>query len=128
VGPGNGPAMLRGSDLNRRVRIEEDRGTSNASTGVRTEDWQELCTRWSLLELAGVSPHFAELRKRHPTAAWALALRYDATTATIGPLHRVVWTSGSQGFAILGAAFDPDGRRREIHVPLSERFPIVAVQ
>jgi hypothetical protein len=111
--------MLVARDLPFRVRFEEDRGVKDGS-GQHASDYQLVCERWANVQLV-TADRYSKLRLRYPDATWAILVRHDVDTAQLAAPQRVRWPQGDMTFQILGPGLDPDGNRRELHVPVVER-------
>lgn len=115
--------MSRAAAFRDRVRYDADGGSSDAATGQRTSVATELCTRATSVQSAA-GGDYAMARSLYPNAQWILELRYDRIAATISATHTATWLGRDRVFRVLGPAIDPDGRRRRLHVPAIETFPV----
>lgn len=118
--------MLTAGELRTRGVFEEDRGTSDSSTGQRTPDWQALYQCWALVELT-VGDRWAPLRQRYPAARWGIAIRYASEAAGVRPPHRYRVPASGAVYAVTGTWVDPDGRKDEMLFPADLLFPIEPV-
>jgi SPP1 family predicted phage head-tail adaptor len=112
---------MRAGELRHRVTIQQDTGTAVDGKGQPTESWATYCER-SAARRALQGREGEMVRQRYADADYALVLRFDPTTALITPRMRVqeIIESVTRTFDIR-SALDPDGRRREMELVVTER-------
>ncbi len=96
--------------MNRRITLQSIAVTTvlGELTGTPTN----AGNRWARRQSLSSRESFIS-DQRFADSTWLFTMYYDSLTSTITPEWNVV--DGTETFDIQGA-FDPDGRKREIHV------------
>ena len=96
--------------MNRRITLQSIAVTT--VLGELTETFTSAGDRWAQRQSLSSRESFIA-DQRFADSTWLFTMRYDSLTSTITPEWNLV--DGTETFDIQGA-FDPDGRKREIHV------------
>ncbi len=96
--------------MNRRITLQSIAVTT--VLGELTETTTNAGDRWARRQSLSSRESFIS-DQRFADSTWLFTMYYDSLTSTITPEWNVV--DGTETFDIQGA-FDPDGRKREIHV------------
>jgi len=97
--------------MNKRITLQSV-DDDTPVLGEVTEAATGAGTRWAKRQSLSSRELFIS-DQRFADSTWLFTMRYDSLTSTITPEWNIV--DGSETFDIQGA-FDPDGRKREIHV------------
>ena len=112
---------MRAGTLRHRVTIQQDSGTAKDGKGQPTESWTTFCQR-AAARRALQGREGDVIRQRYADADYLYLLRYDAKTALITPRMRLQQTiEGVVHTFDIHPPLDPDGRRREIQLVVTER-------
>lgn len=96
--------------LNRRITLRSV--TVSNVLGELTETFADAGERWAERRSLSARESFVA-EQRYASSDWVFVFRSDSLTRTITPEWQLV--DGTETFDIQ-AAFDPDGRKREVHV------------
>jgi head-tail adaptor len=111
---------VEAGQLRHQFRFERDTGTDDAATGQHNESWVLVCTRWGDAIPAYRSRQMAALKAVYPGSPYAITLRYDGASGIL-PGQRATQLDIGKVFDVIGSPVDPDAKRREMLVPVSER-------
>ena len=117
--------MSRPGNLNRRVELWRDPGTTQGAFGEVTEEWALIGSRWASVQPGRGSERFQQESER-ATQAVTIVIRHDELTATLTRKDRVRYQTTEYDIVSISDRFT-DHRYIEIlavhRSPEADRLP-----